>query len=417
MSLRRGGPVSLFVFIDAFGWELYQRHAEGFLKGELQTAQPLETVLGYSCACDPTILTGLMPQQHGHFSFFQYAPDRSPFGACRWLKRLPRPLVDRGRVRRVLSRWIARRHGFDGYFQLYNVPFERLPLLDYSEKRDLYQPGGILSGDPTIFDLLRQDNLPFHVSDWRVDEQSNIRSLLHEVERGEIRWAYLYLAAMDGVLHADGVRSPRVEQHIQWYDEQLRQVLQAARRRYSDVRMFVFSDHGMTDVRQHCDLQSEVASLGLTYGRDYAAVYDSTMARFWMLDRRAEAAIRGLLDGHPQGRVVGDVELAELGCLFPQRQYGELFFLLEPGTLLCPSDMGQRPIRGMHGYHPEHRDSTALLAANCELPAPAPTRLDDLFGLMRREAGLGTTDPGTSSQGSLIEPRAAAGSGHAEAAR
>jgi hypothetical protein len=44
---------------------------------------PLQTVLGYTSTCIPTILTGKSPQEHGHFSFFYYDPHESPFRLCR----------------------------------------------------------------------------------------------------------------------------------------------------------------------------------------------------------------------------------------------------------------------------------------------------------------------------------------------
>ena len=44
-------------------------------------------------------------------------------------------------MRNRVSRWVARRNGYTGYFQLYSVPFSRLPHLDYTEKRDIYMPG------------------------------------------------------------------------------------------------------------------------------------------------------------------------------------------------------------------------------------------------------------------------------------
>ena len=68
--------LSLFVFIDAFGWRLLQEHS--FLDDLLHTKVPVETVLGYSATCVPTILTGAWPRDHGHFAFFRYDPDASP---------------------------------------------------------------------------------------------------------------------------------------------------------------------------------------------------------------------------------------------------------------------------------------------------------------------------------------------------
>ena len=378
--------IVLNVFIDAFGWEISRRHA--FLDDVLATRGPLGTIFGYSSTCDPTIVTGLLPRDHGHFSFFHHSPSTSPFGFLRPLALLPRAITSRGRFRRVVSRVTRRILGYTGYFQLYNMPFRYLPLFGYSEKRDLYRPGGINSGAPTIFDRLRDRGIPFHVSDWRRPEAENLAALRGALDRGEIAFAYLYLASMDALLHRLGTTGPEVDYNIRWYDNQLRLVLDSAHRRYRKVHLHVFSDHGMTDVTDTCDLIPRIEALGLTFGKDYAACYDSTMARFWFLDDRAREKITAALAEEPRGEILSDKRLAEYGCDFPDRKYGQLFFLMKPGVLLCPSFMGERPLAGMHGYDPYHKDSVALFASS-HRPDPAPKRLDDLHDLMLRDA----TDP------------------------
>lgn len=376
--------VALFVFIDAFGWELLKRHPD-FLADELPFRSRLESVLGYSSTCDPTIITGLMPQDHGHFSFFAYAPEKSPFRLLKPLALLPRSITRRGRVRRMMSRFIKRLYGYTGYFQIYNMPFDRLDLFEYTEKRDLYQPGGINSGAPTVFDFLRGNGIPFHLSDWRRPEEENLASLRAELDKGGIRFAYLYMAAMDAILHAEGTASPRVSEKIAWYDRELRRVLEHARRRYGTVRLHVFSDHGMTDIREACDLMPRIEATGLRFGEDYAAVYDSTMARFWFLRDGAREAVLEALAAEPRGRVLAPEDLEAYQCRFPGDRYGELFFLLDPGVLLCPSFMGEAMLAGMHGYDPADKDTDAMFASShaCE---PVPARLDGLHGLMRGEA-------------------------------
>jgi hypothetical protein len=374
--------LSLFVFIDALGWELAERH--GFLDDLLGARAPLATVLGYSSACDPTILTGRLPREHGHFAFFCYDPAASPFRPFAALAALPGFLTRRGRVRRLMSRAIRRYLGYTGYFQLYNVPFRHLPLFDYSEKRDIYQPGGINGRVPTIFDHLREAGVPFHLSNWRRGDEENLRSLEAALARGEVRFAYLYLGSLDADLHAHGTCSPVVGEKIRWYEARLRRAVALAGRRYGEVKVYAFSDHGMADVRQTCDLMARVDRLGLRFGGDYAAVYDSTMARFWFLNERAGERIAAALAAEPRGRVLSAGELAAYGCDFADRRYGELFFLVEPGVLICPSFMGARPLAGMHGYAPEHRDSVAMFAGN-GAPDPMPRRLDELHRLMLDE--------------------------------
>jgi len=373
------GELALFVFVDALGHELAERHR--ILEDVLPVRAPVGTILGYSCTCDPTILTGRMPRRHGHFSFFTYDPGRSPFRGFGWLDLLPRAVTSRARVRGVMSRLAQRFLGYTGYFNLYNVPFRVLPLLDYTEKRDLYRPGGINSGDRTIFDRLHDARVPFFVSDWRRPEEENLAVAERELDRGEARFAYLYLAALDGILHAEGTRGPRVAPKIAWYEERLRRLLDRLQRRYDRVRLHLFSDHGMADVHATCDLMRAVEGTGLEFGVDYAAVYDSTMARFFFLEPGAKERIVSCLARETRGRILAADELAGMGCDFDDHRYGELFFLLDPGVLLCPSFMGERPIAGMHGYHPDHPMSVAFFAAS-EAPPVLPRRLDDLHALM-----------------------------------
>jgi predicted AlkP superfamily pyrophosphatase or phosphodiesterase len=380
--MSSSGELSLFVFIDAFGWELARKYA--FLDDVLVTKRPLGTIFGYSSTCDPTILTGKLPRDHGHFSFFYHNPAASPFGICRVLRFLPRFITRRGRVRRMMSRVIRRYYGYTGYFQIYNMPFRYLPLFDYSEKRDIYQKGGINGGCPTIFDYLRDHQIRFYLSNWRASEERNLASLRRALEDGSIRFAYLYLAAMDATLHQYGTDSEQVAAKIRWYEQQLRPLLELARQKYSQVRVFIFSDHGMTDTVHDVDLMSRIDALGLRFGIDFNAVYDSTMARFWFFKDRARERIVEALRTEPHGRILTRADLAGYGCDFPDSKYGELFFLLDPGYLLCPSFMGETSLAGMHGFAPDHKDSIALFASNV-VPDPMPQRLDDLYNLMRNE--------------------------------
>ncbi len=380
--MKKSKKLCLCVFIDAFGWELAKRHR--FLDDVLITKAPVETIFGYSSTCDPTILTGKLPREHGHFVFFYYSPEESPFRLYRPLDLLPKFIMNRGRVRAKFSRIVEKLHGYTGYFQLYNMPFKYLHLFGYSEKRDLYQPGGINGGQPTIFDHLRERKVPYALTTWRQPERVRFASLESEVERGEVAFAYLFLGDLDGVLHGRGTQAPEVAAKLQSYESELRRIVAKARDRYETFHMYVFSDHGMTDITGVCDLMPKIEALGLGFGKDYAAVYDSTMARFWFLNDGARAAIVRTLEAEPQGRIVSEEELKAWGCDFPGQKYGQLFFLMNPGTIICPGHMGEKPLPGMHGYDPSHPTATAAFMSS-ERVEPLPKRLDDLYGIMRAE--------------------------------
>ncbi len=383
MSDRKAAQISIVVFIDALGWDVLK--GRRFMEKQLPFRRKLRSVFGFSSACIPSILTGLMPREHKHWSFFYYSPETSPFKPLRLLGFLPRSLVDRGRVRNLISKLIKRLYSYTGYFQLYNIPFEHVDKFDYCEKSDLFLPGGMNRGD-NIFDYLSRAEVPYHVSDWRDSEENNLKAVKHDLEKGDISFALLYMASMDALLHEVGKESPLVDQKLAWYETQLNDVLHTASEHYEQVRLFICSDHGMATVHTHVDLMSKVEALGLAFGRDYVATYDSTMGRFWFHNEDARKRVTSLLEQVPEGRILPQDELARLGCDFEGDQYGELIFLMNAGFLVVPSHMGVNPITGMHGYHPDDPDSDACLLSNAE-PPNDPRAITDVFHLMRAESG------------------------------
>ncbi|NCA71416.1 MAG: nucleotide pyrophosphatase [Sphingobacteriia bacterium] len=384
MSDQQARTISMIVFIDALGWEVLE--GRRFMEEQLPHRRKLRSVFGFSSACIPSILTGLMPRDHRHWSFFYYSPQTSPFKPLRLLGWLPGALVDRGRVRNLISKLIKRLYSYTGYFQLYNIPFEHIDKFDYCEKSDLFVPGGMNRGE-NIFDHLSRAGVPYHVSDWRAAEEDNLAALRTDLAKGEIRFALLYMAAMDALLHRVGKASALVDEKLDWYAAALEQVLRTAAAHYDEVRVFVCSDHGMATVHTHLDLMRQIESLDLTFGRDYTATYDSTMGRFWFHTPAARERIVARLEQVPEGRILSDAELARLGCDFEGHQYGELIFLMNPGVLIVPSHMGLTPITGMHGYHPDDPDSDAALLSNVA-PPDDPRAITDIFHLMRAEAGV-----------------------------
>jgi predicted AlkP superfamily pyrophosphatase or phosphodiesterase len=383
MKSPEHSTLSIVAFIDALGWEILKDRQ--FMESELKHRRPLRSVFGFSSACVPSILTGKQPQDHGHWSFFYRSRGQSPFSRLRWLRYLPRKITDRGRIRSQISKRLKKHLGFEGYFQLYNIPFDHIDRFDYCEKKDLFRSGGINRGD-SIFDRLTRAGVPYHVSDWRASEADNLSSLTTAVESSSIRFAFLYMADMDGLLHQVGKHSDRVDEKLSWYEEKLHELLARARKHYGEVRLFVCSDHGMATVHTHVNVMERIEALGLTFGKDYLATYDSTMARFWFESSDAEAAIRDELAKITEGRILEQRELEELGCAFDGNQYGELIFLMDPGVIILPSHMGTTPITGMHGYHPDHPDSDAALLSNV-VPPSDPRDITDVFRIMTAEAG------------------------------
>ena len=372
---------SIFILIDALGWE--KARSMDFLPDLTGARTPLRTVLGYSGACQSTLFSGKWPSQTGHWLMYYFTPRTETFAPTRLLKPFPRWVKNRGRLRRWLARWVRRFGHVHGYYDLYDIPMEAFPYLELSEKRDLYAPGG-LEPETGIFDDLERNGTSSRVWNWRFAEQEGLEQLVEELEQDRRQFYLIYWNNLDALMHVHGTHAPVVDEHIRWFERAVRRVMETASRRGGDTRLFVFSDHGMIDTSGTIDLMGPVSRLGLTYGRDYVAFFDSTMARFLFFSEGARGAVRDLLSNQEGGDLLDDEALRELGVLFPDHRYGDTVLLTRPGILIVPSYMGTGPLKAMHGFHPDHPESDALLVSNVEVEGH-PSAVNDLYSIMQQE--------------------------------
>ena len=379
--------VSVYMFIDALGWELVNRYK--FLESELPHRRKVEMQFGYSSTAMPTILTGESPDKHGHFSFFYYDPKNSPFKKFKYMKYLfgaglhPKCLFNRGRVRRIISKFVGKKLGYTGYFSLYGVPFERLPYFDYCEKQDIFAKDG-LAPVKNLCDILTESGLKFHISDWRKEESQNIADAKNAVEDGA-DFVFIYSGAFDSFMHDNVFDSSAVKNRIDAYADKIKDLLQFMKSKSAEFDFTIISDHGMTPTKEVCNVAKIIKSLGLKFGKDYVSFLDSTMARFWYPTNSAEAKskIRQALQSC-KGSFVSDDYKRKYGIDFPNAKYGEDIFLMDEGVQISPCDLGAKALDGMHGYSPNAPDSYACLLST-KTPQFEPNSVKDFFALMKTD--------------------------------
>ena len=376
--------VKIFMFSDALGYEIVQHYR--FMPDELPVRLPVRTQFGYSSTCVPTILTGEPPTKHGHFSFF-YRPKaaKSPFSCFRFLHPFLHPSIvfDNHRIRHRVGIWLARHLHFTGYFNLYRVPYARLPFFDYCEKQDIFAPHG-LAPVKNLRDVLMESDVPFHISNWHLNDEQNIAAAKRLLEEEKTEFFFIYTAGLDGMLHFHVHEPDIVASHLEAFSGKVRDLLATARAHFREVDFCIFSDHGMTPLKGETDLKAKIEALPLKFGRDYIAAYDSTMLRVWFLKQEARKPVMDAVTGAP-GHWLSPEEKTTLHVDFADSAYGDEIFLLDPGVQLVPSDMGNKPIPGMHGFSPDDPDSTACFLSLRPLPEN-PCEIADFFRLMKRAA-------------------------------
>jgi hypothetical protein len=368
-------PTLLVLLVDALGWRLAGAHP-GFA-AMLPHRRELATILGFSSGALPTLFTGRMPQEHGRWLMYQRAGTAgSPFAGFDRLRWLP-PRVRRShRVTKALTRLVEAR-GVRGYFNLYEVPRERLGRFDLPEREDPFRPGG-LPGD-SLWDTLERADLMWRGWSWRTPEAQAFAECLEVLRAGTHDVLFVYTADLDARLHHEGSRGPGIGPLLAGYDAFLRAAGEAAAAGRRALTRVLCSDHGMVDVTRTVDVAATLAALGAREGRDYDLFLDSTFARFWWRTADARAVVRPALAALTGGRWLEPADLEREGCAFADHRYGDDLWLADPGVLVVPSYMGSRPLAAMHGYDPSHPDMTALLASDRPLPA-AVTHLREVRG-------------------------------------
>lgn len=377
--MSKGGRVSLCFFVDALGWEMAQEH--GTFRKVAPHAYRQRTVLGYSCAAQPTILTGMMPFEHGHWGMF-YRSGSSALAPLRKMRFLPTVVTSHRRFRRRLLHWHRRKSGFTGYYNFYRIPFELFSTFDIVEKKDIFAPAAFDPGVSSIFDHLVSEGIPFRSWSWKSGLDRSLTGLEDELREARTRFFLLYTPHIDGFLHGKVDDDSAVARELAMVEGKIVSVIEKARATYSQVDVLIYSDHGMVKTTGTFDLMGHMRGLELAPGRDYTVFYDSTMARFWFSHDAARAEVVDALSALDCGAVLTDGDLKSEGVYFEDGRFGELVFLMNPGVLVVPSHMGADAPKGMHGFTPEHPDSYAVIMSSSEL-TPEPGHIRDTFTAMK----------------------------------
>jgi hypothetical protein len=267
-------------------------------------------------------------------------------------------------VRCRLQEYWKNKAGIHGYFSLYSIPLDVLAELEPVERADTWAAGAF-PRTPSLIDHLVAGGWRHHVSDWRVSDAEKLARARAAVEREAPEVLVLYLTEIDSVQHRVGTRHVELDQAVRGLEQSLGTFVRMLEAR-GPVAVTLFSDHGMTDVSGHRDLIGELAAEGLKRGRDYRGFFDSTVARFWNV--RDPGRLLAALRGRSWGRVLDEATMAAWRVRFPGREYGDLFFVADPGELILPSDMGRAPLAAMHGYDPADPTSDACLLSDREIP-------------------------------------------------
>jgi predicted AlkP superfamily pyrophosphatase or phosphodiesterase len=331
---------TLTIFIDGLPFDELQKME---FSREFASQGRLVPGLGYSVNCQTQLFTGKTPDEIGFWCEWTYDPEHSPF---RWwgiplrlmslfessyfLKRAMHRVIDK------LSPTMSTKNIPLGYLphfaetghSVFSPSFDQPSLLDHSGLKKFlhHQFPGSDHQDRDIFEAtkayIENSDSPGHV--------------------------FLTLVKIDHCSHWEGVGSAPYDEMLAENDRYIRELTESFLSKAPDGRVFVISDHGMSNIEDAVvlDLEGEFGSPSI--GR-YSYFTEGTILRVWVDDDSLCEKIAEYVGGLGGLDRLSEQERIREGLT--RREFGDLIYHTPVGTQIVPSFWGPKPSAGMHGHH------------------------------------------------------------------
>ncbi|MBU8901122.1 MAG: alkaline phosphatase family protein [Victivallales bacterium] len=351
----------VFIYLTGPGWHILQEH--GFLNKDCKHQFPIHAQLGCSHAALSTALTGKKPDEHGRFSSYYFKKSNTALETAQ----------------RFYTKVLGKK---SGYYGKYSVPIRNLNCFVQSNHQAMSLTPGHFAPLISIVDLVKEKKLAHCI----VNANSSspipaLKNITRRLENKSLDFAFVQIEEMDNLLHYYPRDHQRISKKLKQYEKQIKKIISAGNTKNSNFNLTVLSGHGMTFAPQKINIKKKIDSLGMTYGYDYHAVYDPTMALFWYKTKFAKSIILDKLRELRHCKVLNLKDKKDFGVNFKDRRYGETIALVDPGFQISPNDVLAKPLPGMHGYDPYHSDSLGACLSTQAI-APSPGQVKDFFNIM-----------------------------------
>lgn len=324
---------------------LYELSQKGFFSR-------VETVPGFTQ--EAAMMTGKYPVETGYFTWYRYAPDKSPFLWIRPFRFLK--FLRRFRFYYPIKVGIRTITGLITDKKYPDPAFIPLNILPYFENISTTLPEHL----PNLASLCRFSKCNCFeqtmVYDFVGSRRCNklFETALKSIEDERPFGLYvIHVGELDGLGHRYGPHPELFAEHLKEIDSWIRRAYELVKQRDLNCNLIIASDHGMVDVKDTIDIERKLKRIQLKVPKDYVYFLDSTMARFWFSNDKARYLIEEILSNIPNGHILSQEEKERLHINFEHNAYGELLFWVNKGYLIFPNffqSIVSEKTKGMHGY-------------------------------------------------------------------
>lgn len=354
---------------------------------------PLETVLGYSISCHPSMYTGVYPNKHK--ISFHWVKSKKKYGPYTPLSFFPDMFpFSNPYFQAVLSHFYAKfflkkkASPFMGYGKILNLPMKHWHKIEIGEFKYWDEPNYVSDDIKTIFELVRERQIKHHISELHKPKIGKI-DLINTIAPDGFDWVYYFVGETDSISHYSLQHSPESESLFKKLDAFIEKQYRAFEKTYgSDGFDFIFwSDHGHIEISNRYNLYDTFRRTGHNL-KKFFHIVDSTTARFWPdTDAQKEAIIR-TMEQIPEAHLVNEAHMNKLHLPVDKNLYGDLFYYLDGGSIFTHTIHGfGLKTKSMHGYHPDAPGNDGLFVSNKQVSTKKAT-LPDVFASTIHSLGI-----------------------------
>ena len=345
---------------------------------------PLESVLGYSISCHPSMYTGVYPDKHK--IGFHWVKSKKKYGPYTPLSYFPNIFpFSNPYVQAVLSHFYAKfflkrkASPFMGYGKILNLPMKFWNKIDINEFKYWDEDNYINEDIKSIFELIRKNGYKHHISRMHKPNLGKLDAV-EIVDPSEFDWVYYFIGESDHVSHFYNQDSKEGIEFLEKLDLFIKNQYEIFFRLYGkDGFDFIFwSDHGHITINKRYNLYEEFKKSDFKLKKIFH-ILDSTTARFWPKNEDQKQQVITVMNKIPEAHLVTEEMMDQLHLPKDERLYGKLFYYLDGGTTLIHTIHGfGLNTKSMHGYHPKAFGNEGVFVSNRKIESKKAT-LPDVF--------------------------------------
>jgi Type I phosphodiesterase / nucleotide pyrophosphatase len=274
-----------------------------------------------------------------------------------------------------IMRFKQTRHYFPSLFELfskilYGKNFEQ-------NKSEEWHPHFLEIGSiKTIFSIVGKGNSKFVFN----RKFSKLNKILGKACSRDAHLEFLELHSLDIIEHWNLDDSGAMNGFYREVDTFIKSLHQKCEQ--AGVTLLILSDHGQEQVKGTIDIKGQLKRLDVSED-EYKYYLEAPMARFWFHTGRARAKIVDMLSSISNGTVLSYKDMHRYNVKFDHDQYGEIYFVADPGYIIFPHDFYQPfancflgladrqqrrriwnpKLKGSHGYLPRSASETGFMMA------------------------------------------------------